>query len=53
MTLKTMATAAILTLFPIISYAGGCIHSDQQAQSCAPGFTWDGAQQACVEQATS
>lgn len=53
MTLRTTLIALTLALVPAVSFAFGCSERGHQAQSCAPGTTWDDNQQACVEQASS
>jgi hypothetical protein len=52
MTLKTIATALVLSTLPALSYAM-CSDREHQAQSCAPGTVWDSTSQTCVEQINS
>ena len=50
MKIKTLAVAAVLTALPTLSLAMGCNYGkyEQQAQSCAPGTTYDAASNSCV-----
>jgi hypothetical protein len=52
MTFKILICAAALALLPAMSFAY-CAGKDHQAQSCAPGSTWDPASESCVEQISS
>ncbi|WP_428925360.1 hypothetical protein [Marinibacterium sp. SX1] len=52
MTVKTALAALALTCLPALGFAE-CNWSKQQAQSCAPGTTWDSEAMACVDQVTS
>ncbi len=55
MTFRTLAAAILLSLAPGLALAGGCSfdHMNEQASSCAEGYVWDGAAEACVPKATS
>ncbi len=52
MTLKTVAAALVLVTIPALSFAK-CSEREHQAQSCAPGTSWDSVSQSCVDQASS
>lgn len=54
MRLKTVLAAALLAIAPTLGLAMGCNdHSNEQASSCAEGFSWDKDAGTCVEQVTS
>ncbi|WP_081710420.1 chitin-binding domain-containing protein [Sedimentitalea nanhaiensis] len=52
MTLRTGMVALALIVAPSLSFAM-CSERDHQAQSCAPGTTWDSTNQSCVPQTNS
>ncbi|MGR3452658.1 hypothetical protein [Pseudooceanicola sp.] len=52
MTLRTILTATVLTLLPAFAWAS-CSYHEQQARSCADGFSWDAEAKACVQQVNS
>ncbi|MEP3333416.1 carbohydrate-binding module family 14 protein [Sedimentitalea sp.] len=52
MTLKTVAAVLVLITVPALSFAM-CSDREHQAQSCAPGMTWDAASQSCIVQTSS
>lgn len=54
MTLKTVLSAAVLTLAPTLALADGCgWEKKMNANQCADGQTFDTASGTCVDQATS
>ncbi|MDG1801700.1 MAG: adenylosuccinate lyase [Paracoccaceae bacterium] len=56
MTIKTLLTAAALTLLPGLALAMGCHgsnHAERANMSCAAGTTWDADSQTCVAGTTS
>lgn len=51
--LKTVLAAAALMAAPGLAFAEGCSWmKTQQAQSCAPGSSWDATAQTCTPDAT-
>lgn len=52
MTIKTLLTAGLLALAPVMSFAA-CSGHTEQAMSCADGMVWDAETSSCVEQTTS
>lgn len=54
MKVKTLLTAAVLAVAPVIAFAGcnGYGHSET-ANSCSEGQIWDVASQSCVSTSTS
>lgn len=48
MSLKSVLTAAVLTLVPLASTAECFGDHSQQAMSCAEGNVWDADKAACV-----
>ncbi|SFJ54126.1 hypothetical protein [Jannaschia pohangensis] len=53
-TVKTLLAATVLSAAPALAIAE-CSYGklQQQAQSCAPGTSWDGEKAACVADTTS
>ena len=52
-TLKNILAAAALLTVPGAAFAEGCSYGKmQQAQSCAPGSTWDHTAGVCSPDAT-
>jgi len=52
-TVKTLLAATVLSAAPALAMAECSFGKMQQAQSCAPGTSWDGDKAACVADATS
>ncbi|MEY8831106.1 carbohydrate-binding module family 14 protein [Sedimentitalea sp. XS_ASV28] len=52
MTLKIVAATLVLVTLPALSFAM-CSDRKHQAQSCAPGTTWDAVSESCVAQINS
>jgi hypothetical protein len=52
--IKTLMTAAALTVLPGLALAMGCsgMKHDDMAMSCADGTKWDAATNSCVEVVT-
>lgn len=48
MQVKTILTAAALTLASAVSAYAGCTYHEQQAMSCAEGTTYDSESKSCV-----
>ena len=48
MQVKTILTAAALTLASAVSAYAGCTYHEQQAMSCADGTTYDSESKSCV-----
>ncbi|WP_154664398.1 hypothetical protein [Pseudodonghicola xiamenensis] len=51
MSIRTVLASLALCVLPAVSFASCPYH--EQAQSCAPGTSWDTAQSACVPQTSS
>lgn len=52
MPIKLALTALAFLLTPL-ALSAECSFQEHQAQSCAPGYTWDAESQGCVEVVSS
>jgi len=48
MKIKTLLTAAALTIAPTLTLAMGCPSSKSQVMSCADGLVYDSATSSCI-----
>ncbi|MEQ8876958.1 MAG: hypothetical protein RIC49_11180 [Phycisphaerales bacterium] len=48
MKMKTILTAAALTLASAVSAYAGCAYHEKQAMNCAEGSTYDSESKSCV-----